>query len=215
MCLAIPGKVIEVRGKTVVIDYGSETKIASIKFAKGVKKGAYVIASGGHVIRILRKKDAEGILQAWADIPPEQLLLRYAYPCISILEQWGEISKRQADRLRKLAIADGKISKAELEKVLFRPIAGMRKVASNIWDSRVIRAYYFGEHNRVVESPNFSLPALAKLCKVRIARVLGAEGKILSVKFDNSSVRVLNPFALKVKPGDRVVVHYNFAVEVI
>jgi hydrogenase maturation factor len=56
MCLAIPGKVKELKGKQVVIQYPQESRLA---FSGGepVKIGDYVMVQMGIVIRILTPKE--------------------------------------------------------------------------------------------------------------------------------------------------------------
>ena len=58
MCLAIPGKVIEINSETAIIDYGGITKEAKITLVTP-KLGDFVIVHAGFAIEILDKKKAE------------------------------------------------------------------------------------------------------------------------------------------------------------
>lgn len=58
MCLAIPGKVIEISGETATIDYGGVTKEAKINLVTP-KLGDFVIVHAGFAIEILDKKKAD------------------------------------------------------------------------------------------------------------------------------------------------------------
>ena len=60
MCLAIPGKVIEITGETATIDYGGITKEAKIALITP-KLGDFVIVHAGFAIEILDKKKAQEI----------------------------------------------------------------------------------------------------------------------------------------------------------
>ncbi|NOQ56182.1 MAG: HypC/HybG/HupF family hydrogenase formation chaperone [Nanohaloarchaea archaeon] len=54
MCLAIPGKVIEIDGDTAVIDYDGIKKHAKIMLVSP-KIGDYVLVHAGFAIEILKK----------------------------------------------------------------------------------------------------------------------------------------------------------------
>ena len=56
MCFAIPGKVVEIEGDKVVVDYEIETREG--KSLLDVKIGDYVILSGGFVIKKVPEQDA-------------------------------------------------------------------------------------------------------------------------------------------------------------
>lgn len=67
MCYAIPGKVKEIVGKTVVVDYFGEEKKAVNEFYD-IKPGDYVSAQGGFVIKKVSVKEAEETLAAWGEL---------------------------------------------------------------------------------------------------------------------------------------------------
>ena len=66
MCYAIPGKVKEIQGKTVQVDYFGETRKAYNEI-DGLAVGDYVYAQGGYVIEKLPAADAEEILHVWKE----------------------------------------------------------------------------------------------------------------------------------------------------
>lgn len=61
MCLSIPGKVVEINGEEVLVDYFSEKRKANILFP--VKKNQYVIVKAGFVIDIIPTDQAEKFLE--------------------------------------------------------------------------------------------------------------------------------------------------------
>lgn len=67
MCLAFPGKIVEVAKGKAVVDYGSEKRQAGIA---GVvpKKGDWVLMSGRLVTEIVPEKQAKKMLEAWAKV---------------------------------------------------------------------------------------------------------------------------------------------------
>jgi biotin synthase len=67
MCYAIPGKVKEIKGKTVIVDYFGEEKKAINEFYD-VVRGDYVCAQGGFVIKKVLPEEAQSILEAWEEL---------------------------------------------------------------------------------------------------------------------------------------------------
>jgi len=70
MCLAIPGLVESVEGRTAVVDFGGIKREAVIDLMEqgSVKPGTYVLVHTGFVIQILDKKEAEETLDLWREI---------------------------------------------------------------------------------------------------------------------------------------------------
>jgi len=67
MCYTIPGKVVEISGKTAVIDYFGEKRKA-INELVNLKVGDYIYAQGGFLINIVPEKEALQVLDDWRDI---------------------------------------------------------------------------------------------------------------------------------------------------
>lgn len=67
MCYAIPGKIDQIVGKTVTVDYFGEKKKA-INEIPGLKPGDYVFAQGGYIISKVPASEAEEILATWKDL---------------------------------------------------------------------------------------------------------------------------------------------------
>jgi hydrogenase expression/formation protein HypC len=68
MCLAIPAKVLEKRGKTAKVDFGDGTKRDVNIALVDVELGDFVIVHAGFAIEVLEKKEAEESLRLWNDI---------------------------------------------------------------------------------------------------------------------------------------------------
>jgi len=58
MCLARPGKVIEVKENSVVLDYGKEEREAKTTYLEP-EIGEYVIVNSGEVIQKLSEEEAK------------------------------------------------------------------------------------------------------------------------------------------------------------
>lgn len=70
MCLAVPGLVESVEGRTAVVDFGGIKREAVIDLMEqgSVKPGTYVLVHTGFVIQILDKKEAEETLELWREV---------------------------------------------------------------------------------------------------------------------------------------------------
>jgi len=65
MCLAIPGKIIEIKKKTAIVQYPSQQREVMLDPNLPVKKGDYVLVQMGIVMQIISKKNALDSLNAW------------------------------------------------------------------------------------------------------------------------------------------------------
>ncbi len=64
MCLAIPGKVINVEKRFATIDYSGEKRKASTELVK-VKLGDYVLVQARFVVQKIPKKEALEAIKTW------------------------------------------------------------------------------------------------------------------------------------------------------
>jgi len=68
MCLAIPAKVVEVKGDIAKVDFGSgvlrEVNVSLVE----AKVGEYVIVHAGYAIQVLDEKAARETLQLWNEL---------------------------------------------------------------------------------------------------------------------------------------------------
>ncbi len=68
MCLAIPGKVIEINGDVARVEYGQDvTNKANISLVD-VKIGDYVLVHAGFAIQQMDIKDAMETLALWEEV---------------------------------------------------------------------------------------------------------------------------------------------------
>ncbi|NJE01667.1 HypC/HybG/HupF family hydrogenase formation chaperone [Thermococcus sp. JdF3] len=68
MCLAVPGKVVEIHGKTAVVDFGGVRREVRLDLLPEVGIGDYVIVHTGFAIERLDEERALEILEAWAEV---------------------------------------------------------------------------------------------------------------------------------------------------
>lgn len=64
MCLAIPGKVIQISGREALIEYPGENRRVLVG-EDGVKVGDYVMVQMGIIVKILNAKEAKITMEAW------------------------------------------------------------------------------------------------------------------------------------------------------
>jgi len=68
MCLAIPAKVVEVKGDVAKVDFGAGTIREVNVSLVDAKIGEYVIVHAGYAIEVLDRKAAEETLALWNEI---------------------------------------------------------------------------------------------------------------------------------------------------
>jgi len=68
MCLAIPAKIIEIKGNLAKVDFGEgvlrEVNIMLVE----AKVGEYVLVHAGYAIQVIDQRAAEETLQLWNEI---------------------------------------------------------------------------------------------------------------------------------------------------
>jgi biotin synthase len=67
MCYAIPGKVVEIKDKSVTVEYFGEKRTAKNDFFS-LAAGDYVYAQGGFVIQKMKEAEALSILDGWREL---------------------------------------------------------------------------------------------------------------------------------------------------
>jgi hydrogenase expression/formation protein HypC len=70
MCLAIPGLVMSVDGRTAIIDFGGVKREVVIDLMEpgSIKPGVYVLVHTGFVIQIMDEKEALETLEIWREV---------------------------------------------------------------------------------------------------------------------------------------------------
>jgi hydrogenase expression/formation protein HypC len=72
MCLAIPGKIIEINTDSPIkmgkIDYAGTVNEACLEYVPDVKVGQYVIVHAGFALNIVDEEEAQKTLALWDEI---------------------------------------------------------------------------------------------------------------------------------------------------
>ncbi|MDD6619999.1 MAG: HypC/HybG/HupF family hydrogenase formation chaperone [Eubacteriales bacterium] len=67
MCVAAPGKVIEINGDTAVIDYNSN-KVNANKGIVDIKVGDYVLVHAGLIIQVIPEDEAKAMADIFSEL---------------------------------------------------------------------------------------------------------------------------------------------------
>lgn len=67
MCVAAPGKVIEINGDTAVIDYNSN-KVNANKGIVDIKVGDYVLVHAGLIIHVIPEDEAKAMADIFSEL---------------------------------------------------------------------------------------------------------------------------------------------------
>ena len=65
MCLAVPGKIISIKGNVAVIDYNGEIREAGIDLVPEVKVNDWVLVSAKMIVQVVPEEEAVKINKIW------------------------------------------------------------------------------------------------------------------------------------------------------
>jgi hydrogenase expression/formation protein HypC len=71
MCLAVPARILEIKGDVARVDYGGNIRQANVSLVEA-KTGDYVIVHAGFAIQVLDEKDAKETLRMFSQILKDQ-----------------------------------------------------------------------------------------------------------------------------------------------
>ncbi|WXG42588.1 MAG: HypC/HybG/HupF family hydrogenase formation chaperone [Promethearchaeati archaeon SRVP18_Atabeyarchaeia-1] len=69
MCLAIPARVLEVKGDSAKVDFGNGTvRAVNVALLDNVRVGQYVIVHAGFAIQVMDEREAKKTLDLWEEM---------------------------------------------------------------------------------------------------------------------------------------------------
>jgi hydrogenase expression/formation protein HypC len=71
MCLAIPGKILEIDGISAMVDFDGIKQKIVIALIQDPEVGKYVIVHAGYAIEMMSEKDALGAIEQWKEMSKE------------------------------------------------------------------------------------------------------------------------------------------------
>ena len=72
MCLAIPGKIIEINGVNAMVDFDGVKQNVIVALVQNPEVGKYVIVHAGYAIEMMNEKEAFESIEQWKEIADEQ-----------------------------------------------------------------------------------------------------------------------------------------------
>ncbi|MCR5792154.1 MAG: HypC/HybG/HupF family hydrogenase formation chaperone [Lachnospiraceae bacterium] len=67
MCVALPGKVIEINDRTATVDF-SGNQVKADTGLVSVKEGDYVLVHAGCIMQVMRKEEAEELEELFREV---------------------------------------------------------------------------------------------------------------------------------------------------
>ncbi|MFX0156311.1 MAG: HypC/HybG/HupF family hydrogenase formation chaperone [Candidatus Hodarchaeota archaeon] len=74
MCLAIPGKILEIEGNSALVDFDGIKQNVIIALIQNPEIGKYVIVHAGYAIEMINEKEAIEAIEQWKEIAEDQNL---------------------------------------------------------------------------------------------------------------------------------------------
>ncbi len=155
---------------------------------------------------------------------PELIVLKFALPCLAMRILEGTLTRGQYNSYEQHCLSGKLVSRKELEKLLpdehRRRSALAKKLNKPPQDREVVESYWSDSrvgHNSVIDSGEDMYKDnpenLKEFCKVHEATVVSLEGnQRFKVSYNDVSREVIGILTPNVKPGDKVLIHRNFAI---
>lgn len=71
MCLAIPGKILEINENSALVDFDGIKQKIIIALIQNPEVGKYVIVHAGYAIELIEEKDALDAIEEWKEMSEE------------------------------------------------------------------------------------------------------------------------------------------------
>jgi hydrogenase expression/formation protein HypC len=71
MCLAIPGKILEINGNKANCDFNGVKRDIVIALVKDAEVGKYAVVHAGYAIEIMNEEEAQETLSQWKEMVNE------------------------------------------------------------------------------------------------------------------------------------------------
>ncbi len=72
MCLAIPGKIININGMSALVDFDGVQQNVIVALIQNPEVGKYVIVHAGYAIEMMNEEDAFEAIEQWKEIAEDQ-----------------------------------------------------------------------------------------------------------------------------------------------
>ena len=72
MCLAIPGKILELEGNSAIVDFDGIKQKVIVALIQNPEVGKFVIVHAGYAIEMMDEQDALEAIEQWKEIAADQ-----------------------------------------------------------------------------------------------------------------------------------------------
>lgn len=72
MCLAIPGKILEINENSALVDFDGIKQNVVIALIQNPEIGKYVIVHAGYAIEMMNEEEAKVAIEQWKELANEQ-----------------------------------------------------------------------------------------------------------------------------------------------
>ena len=74
MCLAIPGKILEIKENSALVDFDGIKQNVIIALIQNPEVGKFVIVHAGYAIEMMNEKEAMEAIEQWKELAEDQNL---------------------------------------------------------------------------------------------------------------------------------------------
>jgi len=171
----------------------------------------------------LKKKKSKLIVRGREGKCVERYFFKYAFPCAQVKLKLGSLALEKYEELEREFFENNFPDKEDLEKSFGAAFRRIRKLAEKrgkeMWAPDVIKEYWEKNHNEIIEKGDGMYGTASEefkdLCKVQVAEVVAIEEDRLTVVYGDRQ-RIVSDFLVpEIKVGDKVRIHFAFAIEII
>jgi hypothetical protein len=153
----------------------------------------------------------------------ERYFFKYAFPCARVKLKLGSLTQEKYDELERIFLENDFPDKEVLEKTFppaFRRIGNLaEKRDKEMWDESVVEEYWTKNHNEIIDDGDGMYGEASEefkdLCKVHEAEIVEKGQNSLIVRYDGKERRVSDFLVKDVSVGDKVRIHFAFAIEIV
>jgi hypothetical protein len=154
-------------------------------------------------------------------ISSEKYFLKYAFPCAFLKLERKEITDKEYKELESKFLEGDSVSRSKLEKIFKPAFIRIKRLAKKMnkdyWNFDVMKEYWLNEHNKLIEENDGGYSEQTEkfkdLCRIHVAEIIEKDGNKFIVQYSNKKRRVYNSILPEADRGDRVTIHFKYAIE--
>lgn len=151
----------------------------------------------------------------------ERYFFKYAFPCAQVKARLGSLNQEEYEKLKEIFLENKCPDRETLEKLFPPAFRRLRKLAEkmnkDVWDFSVISEYWKKNHNEIIDGGEgmygTANDEFKDLCKIHTAVITEKKGSNLIVNYGGRERAVSGFLVQDVKIGERVRIHFAYAIE--